>query len=57
MGCGSSRFCVICPPTPTDYLDFGSVVNGKNVSIFDDLYLDASCVLGSLYYSKLHLLL
>ena len=29
----------------------------KNVSIFDDLYLDASWALGSLYYSKLSLLL
>ena len=26
------------------------LVNNKNVSIFDHLYLDASCLLGSLYY-------
>ena len=31
--------------------------HNKNVSIFDDLYLDASWALGSLYYSKLSLLL
>ena len=51
-------FRVLYPQTPTYYVDFGlEVVNGKNVSIFDDLYLDASCVLSSLYYNKLRLLL
>ena len=59
QGCGSSRF--LCALSSNSNGLFGlwtwSVVNCKNVSICDDLYLDASCLLGSLYYSKLCLLL
>ena len=59
LGCGSSRF--LCALSSNSNGLFGlwtwSVVNCKNVSICDDLYLDASCLLGSLYYSKLRLLL
>ena len=59
LGCGFSRFS--CALSSNSNVLCGlwtwSVVNGTNVSIFDDLYLDASCVLSSLYYSKLRLLL
>ena len=59
LRCESSRF--LCALSSNSNGLFGlwtwNVVNGKNVNIFDDLYLDASYVLGSLYYSKLSLLL
>ena len=58
LGCGSSRFlCAISfNSNKLSRLWTWRVVNGKNVSIFDNLYLDAS-ELSSLYYSKLRLLL
>ena len=59
LGCGSSRFsCVLSSNSKRLFgLWTWNVVNDKNVNIFDDLHLDASCVLSSLYYSKFHLLL
>ena len=52
LGSWSSRFS--CSPSSNSNELFAlwtwSVVNGKNVNNFDHLYLDASCLLDSLYY-------